>query len=390
MDRTDLLRKDKSPASGNQEHDPVEMLDSIASFLRRFLVCDELEITILTLWIAHTYCQSQFLTTAYLDIRSPESQSGKSLCLALLNSLCYRPVLLTGASATTVKDRLLHSRSVQDMTNKDGKIVLKPPHAILLDNCHHILSSSERQPLLAILTAGTRSISRYAWGNTDYCVFGPKAFAGNGRLPRSLAELCIPIVLRRKKPSEKIPRFDHDTDRLPDKVLNWLCNLMLNSYLASEDTLQAPPNLPPDLTPRQQDCAEPLLHLADSVAGPWPAKARAAIAAAFKLSEWTDSIQVLWDIRAWFHVKDNPEHLLSRDLLALLTAMEQRPWSGWTGKSGRKLGRLLNPYGIFSRNMTIGDKKNLKGYLLKDFSDAWERYLPSLPLETLSPEKKEA
>lgn len=390
MDRTDLLRKDKSSASGNQEPDSVAMLDSIASFLRRFLVCDEHQIAILTLWIAHTYCQSQFLTTAYLDIRSPESQSGKSLCLAILHNLCHRPALVTCASPSTVKDRLLHSRSAQEMANKEGKIVLCPPFAILLDNCHHILSSSERQPLLAILTAGTRVISRYSWGKTDYCVFGPKALAGNGRLPRSLAELCIPIVLRRKKPSEKVARFSLDDDRLPDNVHNWLCNLMLNSYLRSEDTLQAPKNLPPDLSPRQQDCAEPLFHLADSVGGPWPAKARAAISAAFKLSEWTDSIQVLWDIRAWFHVKDNPEHLLTRDLLALLTAMEQRPWSGWTGKSGRKLGRLLNPYGIFSRNMTIGDKKNLKGYLVKDFSDAWERYLPPLPLETPSTEEKKA
>jgi hypothetical protein len=58
--------------------------------------------------------------------------------------------------------------------------------------------------------------------------------------------------------------------------------------------------------------------------------------------------------------------------------MDQRPWSQWTLKSGYKLGALLRPFGIFSRNITIGDEKNLKGYHFKDFADAWERYLPPL------------
>lgn len=381
MDRTDLLRKDQSRPSGNQEPDSVEMLDSIASFLRRFLICDEHQITILTLWVAHSWCQQHFLTTAYLDIRSPESQSGKSLCLALLKSLCRQPELLTGASPATIKDRMLRSRSVAEMTNKDGNGVLSPPYAFLFDNCQHILSSSERQPLLAMLTAGAHLTARYALGNTNYCLFGPKAFAGNGRLPRSLVEHCIPIVLRRKKASEKIARFNCETDHLPANVHNWLGKLALTPYLSSEETLQPPLNLPADLTPRQQDCAEPLLHLADAIGGPWPAKARAAISVVFSLSQWTDSTQVLWDIRAWFYMNNNPEYLLSRDLLPLLISMDQRPWSAWTNKSGRKLGELLQPFGIISRRFTVGKDKGIKGYLFKDFADAWERYLPPFPVQ---------
>src|SRR5579864_3509539 len=98
------------PLSRDDNQDPVEMLDSIASFLRRYLICDEHQLTILTLWIVHTWCYQRFLTTAYLDIRSPEPHSGKSRCLELLNKLCNSPALLTAATSETIQDRLLNQR----------------------------------------------------------------------------------------------------------------------------------------------------------------------------------------------------------------------------------------------------------------------------------------
>ncbi|HEY6350036.1 MAG TPA: DUF3631 domain-containing protein [Candidatus Angelobacter sp.] len=368
------------PLSRDDKQDPVEMLDSIASFLRRYLICDEHQLTILTLWIVHTWCYQQFLTTAYLDVRSPEPHSGKSRCLELLNELCNSPALLTAAGSETIQDRLLHERSMEEITNDQG-ISLLSPHTMLLDNCHYMIGSSERQPLLAMLTSGVCQTSRYAFGYTDYCLFGPKAFAGNGRLPHSLAACCIPMVLRRKKPSELVARFTRNSDSLPARVRDWLENVEKHPSLAPERAMQAPPGLPSDLTPRQQDCAEPLLHVANMVGGPWPKKAFAAISAIFQASECSDSLQVLADVRAWFFMNKDPEYLLTRDLLPLLTSMDQRPWSGWLHESGRKLGALLHPFGIFSRRLNIGDQKGIKGYLRADFQDAWERYLPPLRLE---------
>src|SRR5437016_10330298 len=77
-----------------------------------------------------------------------------------------------------------------------------------------VLRSSGNQPLLALLKAGSRSGSYYPeypkekdW---DGLVFCPKAFAGHGRLPASLAPLCIPIVLRPKKPRERVESYWHE------------------------------------------------------------------------------------------------------------------------------------------------------------------------------------
>ena len=44
----------------------------------------------------------------------------------------------------------------------------------------------------------------------------------------------------------------------------------------------------------------------------------------------------------------------------------------------------LRPFGITSRRLYFGSEDGFMGYLLKDFHDAWERYLPasSIPVES--------
>src|SRR5215510_9731629 len=70
---------------------PEEMLNSLVGFLRNYLVAEEYQLNILALWIVHTRCFNLFSTTAYLDIRSPEAECGKSRCLELLRLLCDEP-----------------------------------------------------------------------------------------------------------------------------------------------------------------------------------------------------------------------------------------------------------------------------------------------------------
>ena len=369
----------KAPPPTKYEEPHAKMLDSIVAFLRHYLICDDYQLNLLALWIVHTYCFQDFPTTAYLDIRSPESQCGKTRCLEILNILCESSWLVSGATVSTLKRRLLHQRSLDELQADSS---YPAPFAILLDNCHHLLGSSERQPLLAMLTSGARQTALYAHGDAEYCLFGPKAFAGNGHLPRSLAEHCIPIVMRRKRPAESVSRFNPDAvSKAAADLLDWLKTVRDNATRFAAKANETPPVLPPNLTARQQDCAEPLLHIADAIGGNWPQRARNAITAALKLAECNPQLQVLDDIRAWFHLNNNPEYLFTRDLLPLLVSMEHRPWGSWTLKSGEKLGQLLIPFGIFSRNLVYREnekEKKLKGYIIKDFKDAWERYLPPL------------
>lgn len=358
-----------------EDCDFVAVLDSLVLYLRQYLVCDDHQFTILALWIVHTFTFKEFPTAAYLDISSPEPQCGKTRCLELLNQLCDSASFVTGASPATLINRLLSERSIEEIEFEDGELFYNPPDCHLLDDCQHTLGPSERQPLVAMLNSGSRKTTRYMLGSMEYSLFGPKAFAGNARLPRSLASRCIPIIFRRKKPSEAVARFDPDAPLPPEiaAARNSL-NSIVPDWIA-EFANETPHNLPPNLTAHQQDCAEPLLHVANAIGGHWPDRARAAIVAAFELCEYSYSLQMLEDVRDCFQLKQNPEYLVTRDLLTLLSDYENRPWSAWPRNSGRRLGALLQPFGIKSHTIKA---EALKGYRFRDFKDAWERYLAPL------------
>lgn len=363
------------PVSG-EAGESLSIADDVARFLRRYLACEPAQADILALWVIYTWCFRHFPTAAYLAVRSPEPQCGKSLCLELLALLCSEPWLSAGADARTIAGRLLNGDT---RIRPEEDFVHTPPHTILLDDCHQAFNGSERQPLVALFNSGTRASGRYARYRCEYCVFGPKAFVcGNhDDLPRSLASRCIPIVLHRRKASEVLSRFHRgmppaDAESLLQHLADWAEG---NASALAKSADRAPDRLPPGLAPHQQDCAESLLHIADLLAGPWPEKARAALTGVFNLAGGSRSVQMLFDVREAFASKGNPAYLATCDLLTVICGLEHRPWSEWPRNSGRRLATLLHPFGIASRNLRVDAETVLRGYLLRDFHDAWDRYL---------------
>jgi hypothetical protein len=370
--------------------DQSDLLSSVASYIRRFLVCDDHQLTILALWTLYTWCYNYFPTAAYLDVHSPGPQSGKSRCLKVLYGLCYQPDLIAGADSRTARHRLLRPcRTVEQIAagKKTG------PHTFLFDDCHLALNTSERQPLLALLNSGT-GISNYSVLSEDYMVFGPKAFAASLPLPHSLASRCFPIKLHRKKPSEKANYFalgmhrvatqNQDNDsafQLPSSLERWAESNREELRQANGDAIT---DLPEGLSPAQQDCAAPLLRVADRIGGPWPQKARTAVATLLDLPQFEPALQLLADIRNCFLTNNNPDQLSTRDLLAWLINLDDRPWTTgttmpvWNSNSGRRLRALLKPYKISSHSLYEAPQQTFKGYWRSDFHDIWERYLPPL------------
>jgi hypothetical protein len=86
--------------------------------------------------------------------------------------------------------------------------------------------------------------------------------------------------------------------------------------------------------------------------------------------------QLLADLRDIF----NETRLISmpsQDLVSRLVSIEGRSWAEWSyGKpiTPNQLARALRPFGIFPRNIRIGDRV-LKGYYREDLSDPIARYL---------------
>jgi putative DNA primase/helicase len=360
-----------------------KLLDDIASLFRQYLACSDDQLTVLALWSLYTWCFEHFSVAPYLDIRSPEPQCGKTVCLHLLDCVCNHTELISGAPIWTLQRRLTAGRAIF----KDKGAQASPPFTFLIDNSHHIFGRSERQPLVAILNAGSDRACRYVQGGLEVYVFGPKAFAGDAPLPRSLAARCIPIVLRRPSPGETYDWFRpwliaDEADALAGRIQDWVKENSSGLHQAEYGDIHP---FPPTFTPRQQDCAEPLLRIARLAGGHWPEKAYAAFTALFQFADRSPSVLMLSDLRTIFFLKNDPEYLSTRDLLAALCQIEDHPWNSWGAKSGRRLGALLQPFGIVSRTLNSSEPP-CKGYLFKDLQDAWDRYLPPL---SFSPVERE-
>jgi hypothetical protein len=244
----------------------------------------------------------------------------------------------------------------------------------------------EREDLRGLLNAGWRRGQRvYRIGGPQkatlepFEVFCPKALAGIGRLPETVADRSIVIELKRKARSERVERFrireiEKAAEPLRARVAEWAA--------AHIDVLtDARPELPDLLDDRAQDGWEPLLAIADTAKGEWPSRARHAALAlsageAARDEDESFGVRLLANVRSIF----DTDRITTADLIDALSADEEAPWGDWRGSgrpiSPRVLGSLLSPYGIRSRSIRLDSGKTPKGYLREQFEDAWNRYLP--------------
>jgi hypothetical protein len=363
--------------SPSVQHHGRALLDRLTAFLAQYLSCSPDQLDLLALWIFHTYCFCSAPASPSLYIHSREKQSGKTLCLELLSLVSSQPWLHTAVAPSVV----LHQLQAEDFAG-----------CLLFDDCHVTFGSSRMNPRLqGVITAGFKSHGRHSFScrgedimeATQVNVFCPKAFAGQG-LPPCLAELSIPIALEPKKSGSPCRRFRYEEAA---KIAKPLAH-SLNDWAAETDGplgSLAPYNedqFPPELSSRQQDCAEPLLYLADLIGGDWPQRARCALVNAFTAVLFEDpaaSLQLLSDLRDAFLHNDDQGWLSTAAILDHLHNLEDRSWHEWhKGKplDSSGMARLLHPFGIGSRNHRTSPTTVAKGYYREDFVQNWECHLP--------------
>jgi hypothetical protein len=216
-------------------------------------------------------------------------------------------------------------------------------------------------------------------GYVDLDTFAPKALAGLGELPDTVASRSIRIVLKRKAPNENVERFRRrEAIATGEPFRQWAADW---GERFVDELANANPDLPGELPDRAADSWEPLFAIADLAGGDWSRRARAA---ALELSgEAVDAdasirVRLLADCQLALNGYDR---LSTKDLIASLAEDEEAPWGGWhkgSPISPRSLAGLLEPFGIHSRQIRLDDV-TLKGYLRESFEDAWKRYLPAHP-----------
>lgn len=357
------------------------LLDALVVFIKRFISMSESQAQVTALWIAHTHALDAADCTPYLHIGSPEKQSGKTQLLEVCRLLVANPWFTGRVTAAVLPRRIEAECPTLLLDESDTAFGGEKEYAEALRG---ILNSGYRRGGFASCCVGQGANLTYK----DFSTFCPKAIAGIGKLPDTVADRSLPIRLKRapRRQVEPFRRRDVEPEAKPikAKVSAW-CALNL------ERLRQARPTLPQELSDRQADVSEPLLAIADAAGGEWAERARRALIELCAQAQAADDsigARLLADIRQIFADRD-VDRLSSAELTGALEKIETSPWGEWShGKplTAGRLARLLKPFEITPGTIRAGDSTH-KGYLREQFSDAFERYLPhpEQPVEGPSP-----
>jgi hypothetical protein len=346
------------------------LLKDIVSFVHRFVGLTAAQGTVVALWVVHTHAFDASDTTPYLAITSAEKQSGKTRLLEVLKLIVASPWFTGRVTAAVLVRKVDADAPTLLLDETDAAFNSDREYA---ESLRGILNSGYRRGGAASLCVG-KGVDIQA---KDFQTFCPKAFAGLGRLPDTVAARSIPIRLKRKAPGEgEIERFrerlvEPQALEIEGQIAAWAGRRL-------KDLEAAQPDLPEALSDRQQDCIEPLLAIADAAGEEWPDRARHALVEVLRGAAAEDQsfgVKLLADICQIFD--ERADKLFSRELVAALVAIETSPWAEIShGKplTAPKLSLLLKPFEIGPRSIRINEETG-KGYLRESFEDARKRYL---------------
>jgi hypothetical protein len=365
----DVSERYFEPEDSAAPDDGAALLDALAVFVRRYVVLRAEQGDAVALWIVHSHASDAAEATPYLSIRSAEKRSGKSLLLEVLGLLAARPLTTANISDAA----LFRAITAQHPTLLFDEVdAIFGPKARDREDLRGLLNAGYRRGGLVHRMGGAQKTTLEAFE-----VFCPKALAGIGRLPDTVADRSIALVLKRKSPRESVERFrrrevEQLAEPLDARVQAWAD--------ANLDALRrARPDIPDALNDRAADVWEPLLAIADHAGGGWPERARRAalsLSAGDEREDYSLGVRLLADCRQVFDERDC-DRLATAELLDSLVADDEAPWAEWRGGTitARALARLLRPYGISSRSVRLGSGETPKGYLREQFEEAWDRYL---------------
>jgi Protein of unknown function (DUF3631) len=353
----------------------ASLLDGVAEFIRRYVVLSESQLDLSTLWVVHTHCFDAADATPYLSVTSAEKQCGKTRFLEVLQLLVRKPWLTARVSAA-VLSRKVHAEHPTLLLDESDAAFGGPEE--YSEALRGLLNSGYRRSGCTSLCVGQGAKISYK----DFQTYCPKAIAGIGRLPDTVADRSIPIRLRRKTSRELTARFRNrevkpEASSISIKIAEWAEGNL-------ESLRAARPDSPESLSDRQEEVAEPLLAIADLAGGDWPQRARSALVEVLTGTAAEDGsirVRLLADIRGVFERESYRDKISSRELVASLLDDETSPWQeSCKGKplTDVALARLLKPFEIAPRTIKLANGKTAKGYLRGNLEDAWGRYLPAV------------
>ena len=346
----------------NEPVDLGTLLNEIANSVKLHVICEKEIADASALWIPMTYLTDTFDIAPLLIITAPEMRCGKSEFKRLIGKMVHRPVEADNMSVAV----LFRCFDLWQPT-------------LLVDEYDTFVKKDEE--LRGVFNAGHQrggSVWRCVGDKfipTAFDVFGPKVLAGIGRLPPTLMDRGIILQLRRKMPTETIVR-QRDVPKTFFRNIQSKLERVALDYASSISA--ARPTLPSGLSDRARDNWEPLFQIAQVAGGDWLTRAHHA---ALKLSGQeegakTVGIELLSDIQEAFACK-KVDRLSSAEIINLLCDDDEKRWATYNRGfpiTPTQVAKRLREYEICSNTIRVHGT-TAKGYFLKQFADAFARYV---------------
>ncbi|MFN2491084.1 MAG: DUF3631 domain-containing protein, partial [Actinomycetota bacterium] len=346
-----------------------EVVGDVADAIGRFVYLSGEALDAAALWTIFTHAHDAFGVSPILQLSSATMRCGKTSLMLPIYRMANKGLLASNISPAAL------FRSVE---------AWRP--TLCIDEADTFLKMSDE--LRGLLNAGhTRdtAFTLRAEGDANqprlFSTWAPKVVAAIGRLPGTISDRSIVLVLRRKPTSaRKDDAFDSDGLRdvcqpVRQRVARWV--------LDNADALAATlPERPEGLSDRAWNNWRPLLTIATVVGGEWPQRARtAAIVLSGGEPEDDAATLALRHIKAVFA---DAAEVATSTVLGEFIKRDDAPWAKWWEQdleAGRKKGpsmrlaKILREFGIEPCQVWI-DGRNQRGYRREPFLEHWATYAP--------------
>lgn len=357
----------------------ADLLDALHDFLCTFVVYPSADAACAhTLWVAHAHLMDAWESTPRIAFLSPEPGSGKTRALEITETLVPRPVEAINTTPAYLFRKVSDPAGLPTILY-DEIDTLFGPRAKDNEEIRGILNAGHRRGAMA-----GRCVVKGRTVETEelpaYCAV---ALAGLGNLPETILTRSVVVRMRRRAPGETVEPYRRREHARIGNVIRDALAVWATSIGKRAATLY--PDMPEGVADRDADVWEALLAIADLAGSEWPQRARvAAVSLVSDAKAATPSlgVRLLTDLRQVFGA-DNAMFTIT--ILEALTKIEESPWGDLKGKpiDARKLARMLNTYGVTSKQVRVG-AATAKGYTREDLFDPWTRYLgdPGIASET--------
>lgn len=348
------------------------LMNGMISAIKNHVVISDHDALTVALWSINTWCYRDFQRCPLLLINAPERECGKTQLLKVVEKFVFRPMESANITLAALFRLITNFMPTILIDEADTFMEGKTEFAGVVNKGY------EQGGFVLRVESDGKELTERA-----YYVYGPKVMAGimlERHLPSATMSRGIQVPMKRKTKDDSVQRL-----RSADpKVFKDLRSQILKFAMDNKDVFSKGwDEMPERLSDRQQDNWEPLLTIAHCLGKEWYRK---ACEAALQNCEETappksSSNQLLEDIREVLS-SYKEKYIPSAVLLQMLHEDEDMDWRTYNhGKplSARQLAKFMSAYGIKTKTVRMKEGYTPKGYEVREFADAFARYLPDLP-----------